>query len=79
MIIDLPNIIFPAPPRSDETKKEESGDLLRMVFSFLETAALERFQIWLDVLKMTYFALLFPKPCQQMHLVESGGMKRKEC
>jgi hypothetical protein len=72
MQIEPSNIIFPAPPRSEETKKEESCELLRIIFSFLENATVERFEIWLEVLKMTYFALLFPMPCQDMRCVPFG-------
>jgi hypothetical protein len=79
MQIELSNMIFPAPPRSIETKKEESAELLRMIFS-LETTTFYRFQVWLDILKMTYFPLLFPKPCQEMQIVKDGGtgVRRKK-
>lgn len=66
--------IFPALPRSEDIRKEETLELLQMIFSFLDNVPLERFQEWLDALKMTYFILFFPQPCKEMELISADGI-----
>lgn len=69
----MDDCIFPSQPRTEEAKKEESLELLQMIFSFLDNTSLERFQEWLDALKMTYFTLFFPQPCKEMEIISPDG------